>query len=112
ATFVWEGSSPATVLADFNHWRPGADSALVKQAESGVWSHSARRRRDTYMEYIFEVNGERVLDPLNPHSIDNGIGGFHNFLWMPDGAETPTTPRPPPLPRRGVTHHLGARTAV
>jgi enterochelin esterase family protein len=104
-TFVWQGTTSARLLADFNDWRSDSDASLMQEIAPGVWVCSATLPRDTYMEYAFEINGERVLDPLNPHRVDNGVGGVHNSLWMPDAAETPLTSELPDVPRGAVTTH-------
>jgi enterochelin esterase family protein len=104
-TFVWEGATPPTILADFNQWRGGDEASLLEEVEPGIWSHATTLPRDTYLEYVYEVDGERVLDPLNSRTIDTGVGGYHNFLWMPDAAETPLTAELADVPRGEVTTH-------
>jgi len=111
ATFIWEGRTAPHLMSDLNGWdstarpftriRPSSMSASSPLGRS-VWSCSLTLPRDAYIEYAFynPVTRERFLDPLNPHTVNNGMGGRNNFFYMPE-----TTPSPFAVRRADV--HVG-----
>jgi enterochelin esterase family protein len=59
---------------------------------------------DAYLEYSFvKDGGERLLDPLNPRSIGNGVGSINNLFYMPGGGPAGDTRRRPNTPRGRLT---------
>ena len=56
-----------------------------------VWSCSLTVPRDAYIEYIFYNPNTRkkFLDPLNQHTVSNGMGGRNNFFYMPETMPSP-----------------------
>ncbi len=106
ATFVFEGSLPPILYGDFNNW--GSDPAIepMTLAAPGVWTQTMELPDDTYMEYVFDMDGERTLDPNNPRTVWNGIEDLQNWFRMPKGAINPLTRRVPGIARGTVTQHL------
>lgn len=97
ATFIWQGRAAPCLVSDVNGWDstlrpfkrlpPGARSASYKP----VWSCSLTVPRDAYVEYAFynPVTRQRFLDPLNSHTVSNGVGGRNNFFYMPESMPSP-----------------------
>jgi len=104
-TFFWRGSRPPRLLNDMNDW-DAAQAPLLVAAAPGVWLYSIRLPRDAYLEYAYCLDGERVLDPLNPHSTPNGMGQVNNTLYMPEAAPTPLARRRRAVPHGRVTRHM------
>lgn len=100
ATFIWEGRTAPYLMSDLNGWdstarpfkriHPGSSSASSPLGRS-VWSCSLTLPRDAYIEYAFynPVTRERFLDPLNPHTVNNGMGNRNNFFYMPESMPSP-----------------------
>ena len=81
ATFVWLGERPPLLRGDFTGWGEGDPAALAK-ASSGVWTYRLALPPDAYIEYAFFDGDQRLLDPLNPRRISNGVGGYNNYFYM------------------------------
>ncbi|HYO57601.1 alpha/beta hydrolase-fold protein, partial [Archangium sp.] len=105
ATFVWRGRRPVSVRGDFQDW---SDASIpLAQVAPGLWAHTLKLPRDTYMEYAFQdAKGRRVGDPLNARLVSNGLGGFNHFFHMPESRPTPLAQRQRGVPRGTVTRHL------
>jgi enterochelin esterase family protein len=85
-TFVWEGDTPARIIGDFTGWSYGTPLDPI-QADPGVWLYQLDVPDDAYLEYGFELQGERVPDRFNPRLVDNGFDGkMNNWLRMPRSA--------------------------
>lgn len=103
ATFIWEGRTAPYLMSDLNGWdstarpfkriHPGSRSAphISSRAGRSVWSYSLTLPRDAYVEYAFynPSTRERFLDPLNHHTVNNGVGSRNNFFYMPEGKPSP-----------------------
>lgn len=74
-----EGIETVAVVGDINSWNP-ADGKMKKD-EEGIWRAEFWLNPGLY-GYQFEINGERKLDPANPDSLDNGMGGFNSKLYI------------------------------
>lgn len=105
ATFVWRGRRPVSVSGDFRDW--SGEPVPLKQVAPGLWTHTLKLPRDTYVEYAFQdAKGRRVRDPLNPRLTSNGFGDFNHFFHMPESQPTPLAQRHRGVPRGTVTRHL------
>jgi enterochelin esterase family protein len=89
ATFVWFGDQPPEVIGDFNGFGQGEPHVVLGEQAPGVWAQTIELPRDAYIEYLYRLNGETGLDPLNPRRLRNGIGGRHNYFFMPEAEQTP-----------------------
>ncbi len=104
ATFIWEGDSAPQLISDLTEWesRPKQFKRLSKSLEpasspSGktIWSCSLTVPRDAYVEYTFydPASQEKFLDPLNGHTVSNGMGSRNNFFYMPETMPSPFSMR-------------------
>jgi enterochelin esterase-like enzyme len=97
ATFIWEGDSAPQLISDLSGWdatrRPRQFKRLSPtlkptSSPSGktIWSCSLTLPRDAYIEYAFHdpVTQENFLDPLNRHTVSNGMGSRNNYFYMPE----------------------------
>src|SRR3712207_9026825 len=85
ATFVWRGRKPVSVAGDFQDWR--GKPIPLKEVAPGLWTHSLKLPRDTYVEYAFQdAKGRRVRDPLNERLTSNGFGDFNHYFHMPESS--------------------------
>ncbi len=103
-TFLWRGTHAPRLIGDFNNWGWGQGSPIeLIQIAPEVWIHGLRLPRDAYIEYIYMQDGQRVRDPLNRHTVTNGLGAFNHFFRMPDSMPTPLVKVKPGVPRGNVT---------
>ncbi|HEY0048551.1 MAG TPA: glycoside hydrolase family 15 protein, partial [Pyrinomonadaceae bacterium] len=79
--FVYRGAGKSVEIAgDFTGWRPhgrkfqnlGSCQVLILPFDNGA-----------KFEYKLVVDGKWMTDPLNPHKIDNGVGGENSVFTMP-----------------------------
>src|SRR5512147_2110626 len=92
AIFLWEGEMAPLLISDSTGWdeRPKAFKRLSFNARHApaqpVWSVSLTVPRDAYVEYAFldPKSQEQILDPFNQHFINNGVGSWNNFFYMPE----------------------------
>lgn len=79
--FAYFGTGKDVELAgDFTGWRPCG----LKFQEFGAAKMLILKVPDTArFEYKLIVDGEWILDPLNPSKLDNGVGGENSFYEMP-----------------------------
>ncbi|TVQ46140.1 MAG: alpha-amlyase [Saprospirales bacterium] len=68
-----------SVVGDINSWNPA--EGKMERDEEGIWRAEFWLNPGLY-GYQFEINGERILDPANPDSLDNGMGGFNSKLFI------------------------------
>ncbi|MEA3462747.1 MAG: alpha-amylase family glycosyl hydrolase, partial [Bacteroidota bacterium] len=68
---------------EFNRW-----NARSTQFEliDGMWVAEILVNPGTY-QYLLVINGEQALDPGNPDSVNNNMGGFNSVLSVGTGAE-------------------------
>lgn len=105
ATFVWRGRKPVSVAGDFLDW--SGEPIPLKEVAPGLWTHTLKLPRDTYVEYAFQdAKGRRVRDPLNERLTSNGFGDFNHYFHMPESQPTPLAQRQRGVPRGTVTRHL------
>jgi enterochelin esterase family protein len=105
ATFVWHGKHPPVIIGDFTNWEDGSPR-VFKQQSKALWTCSLTFPADAYLEYVFVLNGERLLDPFNPRTTSNGLGKTNQYFYMPAGSPTELTLRDPSIPHGNVTRHV------
>ena len=103
ATFIWEGRTAPHLMSDLSRWdstvrpfiriRPSStsDAHISSPLRKPVWSCSLTVPRDAYIEYAFynPSTRKRFLDPLNQHTVNNGIGNRNNYFYMPESMPSP-----------------------
>ena len=105
ATFIWQGSTAPRLIDDIHNW----DESPQKMLRAGpeLWSFSIQIPSDAYLEYAFvdPKTGERMVDPLNPKRVWNGINAYNHFFYMPKGRPTPLIYPVKGISRGTVTRH-------
>jgi enterochelin esterase-like enzyme len=108
--FVWigdAGNRDVRLLGDFARmsattfaWDP---AGLPMQREGDIFHLSLNLEPDARLDYVFLVDGERRLDPLNPDSVFSGPGeGEASVLSMPMHRFPRWTEPRPGIPRGRV----------
>jgi enterochelin esterase-like enzyme len=105
ATFVWRGERAPMLIGDFNGFGWGQPRITMQQVAPGVWTHCMHLQPDAYLEYLFRDGDERVFDPLNPRIVGNGIGGEHNYFFMPEMEDTELAQEQPGVAHGEITEH-------
>ncbi len=83
ATFIYRGQAKRVeVVGDFTSWRP-RDLVMRDLPGTNVKYLTRKFERDARVEYKLIADDKWIDDPLNPQQIDNGVGGFNNYLTMP-----------------------------
>jgi enterochelin esterase family protein len=114
-TFYWQGERAPCLVDDVHGWSEcgrtlGPVTAKVGAGEGQpLWSSSYSLPRDAYVEYYFydAEADERLMDPFNPRTVNNGMGQRNNFFYMPEAAPTPLVER-----RSGIKHGTVTRRMV
>ncbi len=113
AILLWEGENAPLLISDTTGWdeHPKKFKRLAFPPRHApaqpVWSVSLTIPRDAYVEYAFlEPNSqEQILDPLNPHFINNGVGSWNNFFYMPETMPSPFSIRRADVRTGTLTRH-------
>jgi len=89
AYFVYHQSSVSevTVAGDFNGWSPTV-THLYRLAGTNFYYRGLNFENDARLDYKFVVDGNWILDPLNPHTITGGFGP-NSELAMPGYVQPP-----------------------
>jgi cyclomaltodextrinase / maltogenic alpha-amylase / neopullulanase len=74
-----------TLSGSMNGWVSTRDSLLYS---NGTWFRPFVLDPGKYQYHLF-INGEEVLDPQNPDSVDNGFGGFNSTFEIQEEGESP-----------------------
>ena len=74
------------IMGDMNDWNPAKN--YLKQKDK-LWETDFLLYPGKY-QYKFVIDGKQILDPANPESVDNNIGGYNSLMHvgsvMPLGA--------------------------
>lgn len=65
------------VFGNFNFWL--RNKLLMSKQDDGSYSITLPFEPGQY-EYLFAVDGKEILDPTNPKSVPNGLGGYNSPL--------------------------------
>ncbi len=81
------GEKKVMIKGEFNAWNPN-NTVLEKTGNN--YSTYELLPAGTY-QYLYVVDGKEMLDPLNPDSISNGMGGWNSVIKIagPDLNEIP-----------------------
>ncbi len=74
------------LMGNFNDWSRTADK--MRKTAGGGWLYRKFLKPGKY-EYKFVRDGLELLDPSNPDSIPNGLGGFNSLLNIGADIKTP-----------------------
>ena len=106
ATFIWEGDFAPHLIGDLSDWedKPKPFKSIPGK---GLWSCSLTVPRDAYVEYAFydPFTQEKILDPLNGHTVSNGMGSRNNFFYMPETMPSPFSMRRADVRTGTLTRH-------
>lgn len=105
ATFFWYGAGQPQLIGDFNYWSVDQPPIEFELVGEGAWKRTLTLPKDAYLEYGLVVDGERIADPLNPNSADDGMGHTNSYFWMPDAHDTPLATIQPDVPQGTITTH-------
>lgn len=82
AIFTWQGKNPPRLAGDFNNWDKESSLEFTR-VKAQLWQLELELPMNAYMEYAFFADGKRIPDPLNPHSVNNGVGSRNHYFYMP-----------------------------
>jgi glycosidase len=90
-SFLYQGTGSekkAQIKGEFNAWNPN-NSTLEKKGSN--FSSYELLTPGKY-QYLYDIDGEEMLDPQNPDSISNGMGGWNSLITIkgPDKNKLPT----------------------
>ena len=109
ATFIWEGHSAPQLISDLNGWEMERKPKYFRRVapDQTIWSCSLTLPRDAYVEYAFydPLPQEKILDPLNGHTISNGMGSRNNYFYMPESMPAPFSMRRAEVRGGRLTRH-------
>lgn len=107
ATFVWEGGVAPFLISDPTGWEDRPKPFRRIGSSGQAWSCSLTAPRDAYVEYAFydPASDTKFLDPLNPRSINNGLGSRNNFFYMPEAMPSPFSVRRADVRTGTLTRH-------
>jgi enterochelin esterase-like enzyme len=111
--FLWEGDSAPHLICDLTGWdeKPKpfkrVSPALQPASDKTLWSCSLTVPRDAYVEYAFyhPASREKLLDPLNERTVNNGLGSRNNFFYMPETMPSPFSMRRADVRASTLTRH-------
>ncbi|MBI4860152.1 MAG: hypothetical protein HY815_07790 [Candidatus Riflebacteria bacterium] len=97
------------LCGDFTGWGPPV--RMTRFADTRLFTFTLPGLPlDTRLEYKFRVGGEERLDPLNPITVPNGIGGTNSVAIMPGYRRpAPLAPGSTRLAGRLETHEFRSR---
>jgi len=113
ALFIWEGKNAPVLICDVNNWdeksKPfkRASPRLLPASAQTIWHSTLTLPRDAYVEYVFfdPITQMRFTDPLNRHTVSNGLGNRNNFFYMPETMASPFVIRRADVPVGALTSH-------
>ncbi len=82
-TFIYRGAAKQVeVVGDFTSWSPRG-LRLNEVPGTDIKFYTKTFGAGARAEYKLIADGEWMLDPLNPNSNDNGVGGRNSFFSLP-----------------------------
>lgn len=106
ARFEWHGPRAPQLMGDFNHW-DAANPITLSPAGHNLWQHTLELPEDAYLEYVYLLDGKRLVDPRNPQRVFNGINAYNHYFYMPDAQPSDLVNS-----RQGVAHGTVKRMKV
>ncbi|MCS6989442.1 MAG: alpha/beta hydrolase-fold protein [Chloroherpetonaceae bacterium] len=105
--FLYKGEAQSVHWhGDFNAWghARSIDSRGERVGKSDIWILERELPRNARIDYKIVVDGQWMLDPMNPHQCKSGFGKSSE-LRMPD-YEFPTETLPRDDVAKGTLHHF------
>lgn len=87
-TFIWYGEQRPELIGDFNYWSMERSPIPLELVSQDKWQVTLTLPTDSYIEYGFVVDGQRIPDPLNPNVSSDGLGSTNSYFWMPAAIDT------------------------
>src|SRR5215211_8048099 len=106
ATFIWTGDFAPHLISDVHGWEEKPKS-FKPASDQTIWTCSLTIPRDAYVEYAFydPFTRGKILDPLNGHTVSNGMGSRNNFFYMPETMPSPFSMRRADVRTGTLTRH-------
>lgn len=83
-TYQDKFAKQVTIVGDFNNWNPKI--TRLKANSFKVWSVTVPLKRGKY-SYKFNVDGQWVLDPMNPKKVSNDLGDERSLFVVEQGSD-------------------------
>ncbi|MCW5934384.1 MAG: hypothetical protein KIT45_08820 [Fimbriimonadia bacterium] len=93
---IHDTAKSISAAGEWTDWQPSA--VLERLPDTSLWTGLLEFPIDARLEYKLVIDGQWVLDPLNPNKVDNGVGGENSWFGMPRYRETPV-PQDPKAPK-------------
>jgi enterochelin esterase family protein len=106
ATFIWQGEFAPHLISDLSNWED-KPKPFKPTSDPTIWYCSLTLPRDAYLEYAFyeRFSEKKILDPLNGHTVSNGMGSRNNFFYMPETMPSPFSMRRADVRSGTITRH-------
>ena len=101
--FIYYGPEAQRVVltGEMNQWNPRG-TPLNPLRQTGIFYRTLEFRGPARVEYKFIVDGEWMLDPFCPNTIDNGLGERNSYLVIGDFQDPPELKWVPTIPHGRV----------
>jgi enterochelin esterase family protein len=91
------------VTGEFTDWgRTGITMPLTPLRHTGLFHSALQIEGPARLEYKVVVDGRVLVDPLCPHTVDSGIGGWNSYFVVGDFHEPPELSWVPTIPHGRV----------
>jgi enterochelin esterase-like enzyme len=91
------------VTGEFTDWgRTGVVMPLTRLRRTGLFHATLTLDGPARLEYLLVVDGQGIVDPLCPHTVDNGMGGRNSYFVIGDFREPPELSWVPTIPHGRV----------
>jgi enterochelin esterase-like enzyme len=95
------GARQVALTGEFNQWDLHGVT-MTPLGQTGIFYHTLEFHEPVRVEYKLIVDGQWMVDPLCPNTIDNGIGEQNSFFVVGDLQEPPELQRNPAIPHGRV----------
>jgi enterochelin esterase family protein len=95
------GAQQVALTGEFNQWDLHG-VAMTPLGQTGIFYHTFEFHEPVRVEYKLIVDGQWIVDPLCPNTVDNGIGEQNSFFMVGDLQEPPELKWIPTIPHGRV----------
>ncbi|MGH7964358.1 MAG: alpha/beta hydrolase-fold protein [Candidatus Binatia bacterium] len=101
--FVYYGPEARQVAlaGEFNQWNRRG-TAMTRLEGMGIFYHTMEYREPARVEYKLIVDGQWIVDPFCPNTVDNGIGEQNSYFVVGSFHEPPELAWVPTIPHGRV----------